>query len=474
MINNVDLTHKPLLKTQALIAGAWHESAKTFPVTNPANGETLAHVTDCGADETYRAIASAKEAFPAWSGLLAKDRAAILHRWATLILEHIEDLAIILNAEQGKPVGEARAEILGGAAYLEWYAGEAVRVYGDLIPSPFKGARVLVQKQAVGVCAMITPWNFPSSMIVRKVGAALAAGCPCILKPAEETPLSALALGALAMEAGVPAGVFNILPTSDPARLGKILCESADVRKLSFTGSTAVGKILYAQCAGTVKKLSLELGGNAPFIVFEDADLDSAVQGALASKYRNAGQTCICANRMYVQESVYAAFSEKFVAAVKGVQSQPLINAEAVEKVQALVADALEGGAVCALGGTAQGQVVAPTVLTHVHSGMRLAQEEIFGPVAPLFSFKDEADVIAQANDTAYGLAAYFYARDVGRVWRVAEALEYGMVAVNSGALTTEVAPFGGVKESGIGREGSKYGLEEYVEMKYILMGGVS
>jgi len=471
----MNLAHKALFQTQtqALIAGGWHENAKTFAVTNPANGETLAHVTDCGADETHKAIAAAKAAFPAWAGLLAKERGAILHRWAALILQNIEDLAVILNAEQGKPLAEARGEIAGGAAYLEWYAGEALRVYGDIIPTPFKGARVLVQKQPVGVCAMITPWNFPSSMIARKVGAALAAGCPCILKPAEATPLSALALGVLAMEAGIPAGVFNILPTSDPVRLGKILCDSADVRKLSFTGSTAVGKILYAQCAGTVKKLSLELGGNAPFIVFEDADLDAAVQGALASKYRNAGQTCICANRIYVQDSVYAGFAEKFVAAVRGVELQPLINMAAVEKVQGLVADALDKGAVCALGGTAQGQVFAPTILTGVRPDMRLAQEEIFGPVAPLFSFRDEADVIAQANDTAYGLAAYFYARDVGRVWRVAEALEYGMVAVNSGGLTTEVAPFGGVKESGIGREGSKYGLEEYVEMKYIMMGGL-
>jgi succinate-semialdehyde dehydrogenase/glutarate-semialdehyde dehydrogenase len=456
-----------------------------MPVHNPATGEKLADVPLCGALETQQAIAAAAAALPAWRARTAAERGRILRRWAELMLAHQDDLALLMTCEQGKPLAEARGEITYAASFLDWFAEEGKRAYGDVIPSPLPDRRIVVIKQAVGVCAAITPWNFPAAMITRKLGPAMAAGCTMVFKPAEQTPLTALALAELGEQAGVPAGVFNVV-TGDPVAIGGELTSSPVVRKLSFTGSTEVGRLLMQQCAPTLKKLSLELGGNAPFIVFDDADLDAAVEGAMLSKYRNAGQTCVCANRFLVQAGVYDAFAEKLAAKAAllkvgngleaGVNQGPLIDEAAVCKVEALVADALAGGAQVVGGGGRHelgGTFYQPTVLTQVLPTMRVAKEEIFGPVAPLFKFHDEAEAVQMANDTEFGLAAYFYARDIGRVWRVSEALEYGMVGINTGVVSTEVAPFGGVKSSGLGREGSKYGLDEYMELKYLSMAGI-
>ena len=461
------------------------KSMNGFEVTNPANGEVVAKVADMGVEETEAAIEKAAVAFESWKNVLAKERAGILKRWADLMMENQDDLALIMTVEQGKPLAEAMGEIAYGATFFEWFAEEGKRAYGDLIPSPITGSRIAVMKQPVGVCGIITPWNFPSAMITRKVGAALAAGCTVVCKPAGETPLSALALEVLAREAGVPEGVFNLVTSSSSAEIGKIMCESEIVKKISFTGSTRVGKILMEQSSSTLKKLSMELGGNAPFIVFDDADVEAAAEGAVACKFRNAGQTCVCANRIYVHENVYDEFCRLYFKKVQGLtvgdglagnDVGPLINAAAVEKVEEFVADALAKGGELQMGGKrhdAGALFFEPTVITGATKDMKVSCEEIFGPVAPIFKFSDEDEVVALANDTEYGLAAYFYGRDLGRVWRVAEALEYGMVAVNTGILSTEVAPFGGVKESGFGREGSKYGLDDYMSLKYVLMGGV-
>lgn len=455
-------------------------------VQNPANGDHVATVKDYSVGEVEAAIKAAKDAMPAWAARTAKDRAGILKRWFSLIMDHQEELAQLITAECGKPLAEARGEVAYGASFVEWFAEEGKRAYGEVIPTHNPGARIVVVKQPVGVVSAITPWNFPVAMITRKAAPALAAGCPMIVKPAEATPLSALAMETLALQAGIPEGLFKIVTTCEPAKIGQVLTTHPDIRKISFTGSTAVGKILMQQAAGTVKRSSMELGGNAPFIVFDDADLDQAVAGAIASKYRNAGQTCVCANRFYVQSGVYDAFVQKFsekVATLKvgdgtadGTDVGPLINAAAMDKVSALVQSALKAGANAIVGGTPSGHgdnFYTPTVLADTTPEMEISSAEIFGPVAPVFKFEDEADVIALANNTPYGLAAYFYARDLGRVWRVAEALEYGMVGVNEGILSTEVAPFGGVKESGIGREGARQGLDEYLETKYMLMGGL-
>ena len=475
-----------LMRHHAFINGAWVSAhpARTFPVFNPATQEQIALVADCGATETEQAIAAAYAALPAWRTKTAVVRAGILNQWRLLILEHLEDLALLMTSEQGKPLSEARAEVKYGASFIEWFAAECQRAYGDIIPPHAPGLRLLVSKQPVGVVAAITPWNFPIAMVTRKVAPALAAGCTVVLKPSEETPLSALALAALAHQAGIPPGVFNIVPGLDATTIGKTLTDSTLVRKLSFTGSTPVGKHLMRQCADTMKKISLELGGNAPFIVFEDADLDAAIQGAIQSKYRNAGQTCVCANRIYVQRSVYAAFLEKFTQATNqlivgdGMQADvtigPLINKKALQKVERLVQDATEKGARVLTGGKAiSGTFYAPTVLAEVQAHMDINREEIFGPVAAVSAFDTEAEVIQQANDTPYGLAAYFYGRDIGRVFRVSEALEYGMVGVNTGIMGTAIAPFGGIKESGIGREGSKYGIEEFMDIKYTCIAGI-
>ncbi len=464
------------LKEQAYVNGQWVSavSGATFDVINPANGEVIASVADLSVEEVRQAIVDANAAFKGWAALTAKERAAIMRRWFDLIVENADDLAALMTAEQGKPLAESKGEVLYGASFIEWYAEEGKRAYGDIIPSPIKGARIYVTRQPVGVAAAITPWNFPSAMITRKVGPALAAGCPMLCKPAKETPLSALALAVLAEEAGVPAGVFNVITSSDSRAVGAELCGNSTVRKLSFTGSTAVGKILMKQCADNVKKISLELGGNAPFIVFEDADLDAAVEGAIICKYRNAGQTCVCANRIFVHAAIYDEFAEKFAAKVAELELSPLINMDAVEKVSELVADATGKGADLVCGGGAKGQYYQPTILKNISKDMDIYHEEIFGPVAPLFKFSDEAEVIKIANDTEYGLASYFYSKDMARIMRVSEALEYGMVGVNTGILSNEVAPFGGVKESGIGREGSKYGLDEYLEMKYTLLAGMN
>jgi succinate-semialdehyde dehydrogenase / glutarate-semialdehyde dehydrogenase len=486
----MELQTPALFRQQAYIDGHWCEAdqgART-EIRNPANAERLGSVPNMGGAETRRAIEAAQAAQPAWRKRTAKERAAVLRKWYELMLRHQEDLARIMTAEQGKPLTEARGEVVYAASFIEWFAEEAKRVYGDVIPGHQADKRILVQKEPVGVTAAITPWNFPAAMITRKVGPALAAGCAMVLKPAPQTPFSALALAALAEEAGLPAGLFSVVTADvDNAReVGAELCANPIVRKLSFTGSTGVGIKLMEQCAPSIKKLSLELGGNAPFIVFEDADLDAAVEGAMVSKYRNAGQTCVCANRIYVQDSVYDAFASKLTEAVRklrvgdgtgpDVTTGPLINADAVEKVQRHIADALDKGAEVKLGGAAHelgGFFFQPTVLTNVDSSMLVAREETFGPVAPLFRFSDEDDVIRQANDTEFGLAAYFYARDLSRVFRVAEALEYGMVGVNTGLISTELAPFGGMKASGLGREGSHYGIEEYLEIKYLCLGGI-
>ena len=481
----MQLNDPSLLRSQWLIDGAWLGEG-VLPIKSPASGELLAHVPNGGAAEATLAVEAAARAQKAWAKLTAKQRGAILRKWFELIIAAREDLARIMTSEQGKPLAEARGEIDYAAAFIEFYAEEGKRIYGEVIPSPWPDARILTLRQPIGVMAAITPWNFPAAMITRKCAPALAAGCACVIKPSPETPLTALALGELAQRAGLPAGVLNIV-TGDAAAIGKVWCEHPLVRFVGFTGSTEIGKLLMRQAASGVKKVGLELGGNAPFIVFEDADLDAAVSGALAAKYRNMGQTCVCANRLYVQEKVYDAFAEKLAKAVSalkvgdgmqdGVQQGPLITQKAVEKVEAHIKDALEKGARVLTGGKKHelgGTFFEPTVLADVTRDMFVAREETFGPLAPLFRFADETDVIEQANATPYGLAAYFYARDLGRVFRVAEALDYGMVGVNSGIISTEAAPFGGVKQSGLGREGSRHGIEEFVEIKYVLLGGLA
>lgn len=481
------LNDTTLLRQQGYIDGQWVDAnnGKTFDVLNPATKEKLGTVPEMGAAETKAAIDAANAALPAWRAKTAKERANILKKWFDLVMAASDDLASIMTAEQGKPFAEAKGEVVYGASFIEWFAEEGKRLYGDTIPAHAPDKRIVVVKQPIGVVASITPWNFPIAMITRKCAPALAAGCTVVAKPAEDTPYSALALVELAERAGVPKGVFNVV-TGIPQEIGTEITANPIVRKVSFTGSTAVGKLLMRQCSDTVKKMSLELGGNAPFIVFDDADLDAAVQGVMASKYRNAGQTCVCANRIYVQDGVYDAFAEKMAVAVKalkvgeghedGVTQGPLINEAAIAKVERLVADAVDKGAKVVVGGSRHekgGTFYTPTILTGVTNDMDCASEEIFGPVAPLYRFTDEADVIKSANDTPYGLATYFYARDIGRVWRVAEALEYGIVGINEGIISTEVAPFGGIKESGLGREGGAYGIEEFVEVKYMCMGGI-
>ncbi len=477
------LNDTSLLKTQAYINGAWAaaDSGKTFSVIDPATGETLAQVADLGAAETRRAIEAANTALPQWAALTATERATMLRRWHDLMLQHTKDLALLMTSEQGKPMAESIGEVRYGATFVEWFAEEGKRAYGENIPSHGRNLRIMVLKQPVGVVGAITPWNFPNAMICRKVAPALAAGCTVVIKPSEETPLSALALAELAHQAGIPPGVINIVTGTNAPEIGGELTANPLVRKISFTGSTAVGKRLMAQCAPTVKKVSLELGGNAPFIVFDDAQLDKAVAGAIASKYRNAGQTCVCANRIFVQAGVYDAFLEKFTQTISGLKTGngidegvfvgPLINQKALQKVQNLVAGALAQGArLCTGGNGLGGTFYAPTVLADVRPGMDILNEEIFGPVAPVIRFETEEQVIQMANDTPYGLAAYFYGQNTGRVFRVAEALEYGMIGVNTGLIGTTLAPFGGMKESGIGREGSKYGLEEFLEVKYVCL----
>ena len=474
-----------LLRQQAYIDGRWldAESKQSQTIHNPANGNLIGAVPVMGANETRDAIEAANLALSGWSRQTAKERAAKLRNWFDLIIQHQDDLAYLMTLEQGKPLAEARGEILYAASYVEWFAEEAKRVYGDVIPSPQTGKKLLVLKQPIGVTAAITPWNFPAAMITRKVAPALAAGCTIVLKPAPQTPFSALALADLAERAGIPQGVFNVV-TGDAVAIGGELTGNPTVRKLSFTGSTNVGRLLMAQCAHDIKKLSLELGGNAPFIVFEDADVDAAVEGALVSKYRNNGQTCVCANRFYVHDNVYESFAEKLKAAVEefrvgdglqgGVTLGPLIDASAVTKIQSHIADAVSKGAKVMTGGKIHplgGTFFEPTILMDVPHHALVAKEETFGPLAPLLRFRDEAEAVAHANDTEFGLAAYFYSRDLARIFRVAEALEYGIVGINSGAISTEVAPFGGMKASGLGREGSKYGIDEYVEIKYLSIG---
>ncbi|MDN2673204.1 NADP-dependent succinate-semialdehyde dehydrogenase [Janthinobacterium sp. SUN026] len=483
----LQLKDPTLLRHQAYVNGAWVDAdgGQTINVSNPATGEHIGTVPLMGAAETRRAIEAANAAWPAWRKKTSKERAAVLRRWHDLILENADDLALIMTTEQGKPLPEAKGEVQFGASFIEWFAEEGKRVAGDTLQSPWPDRRLVITKEPIGVCAAITPWNFPAAMITRKVGPALAAGCPMVLKPAEATPFSALALAVLAERAGVPAGVFSIV-TGAPKDIGGEMTSNPIVRKLTFTGSTQVGRLLAEQCAPTIKKLSLELGGNAPFIVFDDADLDAAVEGAIASKYRNAGQTCVCANRLYVQDSVYDAFADKLVAAVAklkvgngieaGVTQGPLIDAKAVAKVEEHVADALGKGGRLLAGGKrhALGNgFFEPTIIADVTNDMRVATEETFGPLAPLFRFKTDDEVIALANNTEFGLAAYFYSRDIGRIWRVAEGLETGMVGVNTGLISNEIAPFGGVKQSGLGREGSTYGIEDYLVIKYICMGGI-
>lgn len=481
----MQLNDPTLFRQQAFIDGRWRDasSGENLGVTNPANGQQLGRVPKMGAEETREAIDAAARALPAWRALTARERATILRRWFDLMMEHQDDLARLMTLEQGKPLAEAKGEIGYAASFIEWFAEEGKRIYGDTIPGHQADKRLLVIKQPIGVTAAITPWNFPSAMITRKAGPALAAGCTMVLKPASQTPFSALALAELANRAGIPEGVFNVV-TGSASEVGNELTGNPLVRKLSFTGSTEIGRQLMEQCAKDIKKVSLELGGNAPFIVFDDADLDKAVEGALASKFRNAGQTCVCANRLYIQDGVYDRFAEKLQQAVSklqigdGLQPNvtigPLIDEKAIAKVQEHIADALDKGARVATGGKPHelgGNFFQPTILVDVPSDAKVAKEETFGPLAPLFRFKDEADVIAQANDTEFGLAAYFYARDLGRVFRVGEALEYGIIGINTGLISTEVAPFGGVKSSGLGREGSKYGIEDYLEIKYMCIG---
>ncbi len=484
---SIQLSDQDLLKTQAYINGQWvdADSGETVAVTNPANGEVIAEVAKCSTAETRRAIEAAEAAFVEWRRRTAKERAGLLRKWFNLMMEAQEDLALIMTLEQGKPLAESRGEIAYGANYIEWFAEEAKRIYGDTIPAPSNDKRIVCIKQPVGVVACITPWNFPNAMLTRKIAPALAAGCTVVCKPANATPLSAYAFTELAERAGIPAGVINMI-TGETSAIGEEMTSNPIVRKLTFTGSTPVGKKLMAACSATVKRTSMELGGNAPFIVFDDADLDAAVAGALISKYRNAGQTCVCANRILVQEGCYDAFAAKLADAVgglkmgpgteEGVTVGPLITEEAANDMEAFVEDAVSKGATKVVGGNRSElgtQFFEPTILTNVSGEMRVFREEIFGPIAPLFKFSTEEEAIQMANDTEFGLACYFYARDVGRVWRVAEGLEYGIVGINEGIISNEMAPFGGVKESGQGREGSKYGLDDYTEIKYMLMGGI-
>ncbi|NOV22597.1 NADP-dependent succinate-semialdehyde dehydrogenase [Cupriavidus necator] len=481
----LNLQDSSLLRQQCFIDGRWIDGERRIDVTNPATGERVGQVPQLGAAETRQAIEAANRALPAWRARTAKERSALLRKWFELILASQEDLARIMTAEQGKPIAEARGEIAYAASFIEWFAEEGKRVYGDTIPAPVTNQRIVVTKEPVGVCAAITPWNFPAAMITRKAGPALAVGCTMVLKPASQTPLTALALVALAERAGIPAGVLSVV-TGSASAIGGEMSSNPLVRKLTFTGSTEVGRVLMAQTASTIKKVSMELGGNAPFIVFDDADLDAAVEGAIVSKYRNAGQTCVCANRIYVQSGVYEAFAQKLVAAVAalkvgngmedGVRIGPLIDDKAVAKVEEHIADALGKGARLLQGGQRHAlghSFFQPTVLADVAPGMLVAREETFGPLAPLFRFDTEDDVVAMANDTEFGLASYFYARDLGRVWRVSERLEYGMVGVNTGLISNEVAPFGGVKQSGVGREGSHYGIDDYLVIKYTCMAGI-
>jgi succinate-semialdehyde dehydrogenase / glutarate-semialdehyde dehydrogenase len=485
--STLPLKDAALFRQQCYVDGRWIDAdgGRTMDVVNPAVGRVVGTAPVFGAAETRKAIDAANRAWPAWRAKTAKERSAILRKWNDLMLEHVDDLALILTTEQGKPLAEARGEITIGAAYIEWFAEEAKRVYGDVIPTIGNDRRLVVTKEPVGVCGAITPWNFPCSMITRKVSPALAAGCTVVIKPAEATPYSAFALAELAHRAGFPPGVLNVI-TGDAPAIGGELCANPIVRKISFTGSTEVGRLLMKQVAPTIKKISLELGGNAPFIVFDDADLDAAAEGAMVSKYRNAGQTCVCANRIFVHDKVYDAFAARLAQRVKqlkvgpgteaGVTQGPLINDEALAKVEAHVGDATSQGARVITGGKRSalgGNFYEPTVLADVTPQMRIFREETFGPVAPLIRFRDDAEVIELANRTEFGLASYFYSRDIGRIWRVAEALEYGMVGVNTGLITTEVAPFGGMKQSGLGREGSKYGIEEFVEVKYVCFGGI-
>ncbi|MBM9613241.1 NAD-dependent succinate-semialdehyde dehydrogenase [Desulfobulbus rhabdoformis] len=483
----MNLRCQELLRSQCFVDGTWTDGsgADRIAVYNPATGALVGTVPAFSQKETQKAIDAASRAWPAWKRLSVDERSRILRCWYELIVEHHLDLAVLMTLEQGKPLAEAQGEVLHGASYVEWFAEEAKRIYGDTMPMAQKGKRIVVLKEPVGVCAAITPWNFPSQMVTRKAAPALAAGCPVVLKPAARTPFSALALAFLAQKAGFPPGVFNVI-TGPAQEIGQEMTANPLIRKLSFTGSTAVGKRLMRDCAGTVKKVSLELGGHAPFVVFDDADVDAAVRGAMSSKYRNSGQTCVCANRFIVQEGIYAEFAEKLVAAVQKlqvgsgfdqcVQQGPLIDQAALDKVEAQVADAVTLGAEIACGGMRVGKAgyfYAPTVLLGATKDMRIAREETFGPVAPIFSFKEDRDAVSLANSTPYGLAAYFYSQNINRIWRVAEALEYGMVGINTGRMSSEAAPFGGIKESGIGREGSKYGLEEYLELKYLCLGGL-
>lgn len=474
-----------LLKQQCYLNGEWVSGTETMTVTNPATGEVIGTIPHLGQAETAKAIADANAAWPAWRKKTAKERSAILRKWFNLMMENQDDLAAILTTEQGKPLAEAKGEIAYGASYIEWFAEEGKRLYGENIPSHMADRRIMVTKEPIGVCVAITPWNFPNAMITRKAAPAMAAGCPMIVRPADLTPFSALAMGELAHRAGIPAGVFQVI-TGKSRVIGAEFTSNPTVRKLTFTGSTEVGRVLMEQCAGTVKKVSMELGGNAPFIVFDDADLDAAVEGAIASKYRNAGQTCVCANRLYVQDGVYDAFAEKLAIAVgklkvgngvdDGVTQGPMIDEKSMEKVEEHIADALAKGAKVLLGGKRHAlghSFFEPTILTGVTQNMAVAREETFGPMAPLFRFSTEEEVVKYANDTEFGLASYFFSRDIGRIFRVSEALEYGMVGVNSGLISTEIAPFGGVKQSGLGREGSKYGIEDYVTIKYTCLAGL-
>lgn len=481
-----EIKDKQLLKCFSYINGSWHTSDNHFEVTNPANGELIAKVSNAGIDETNLAVKSAKTALTMWSAKSANERAVLLRSWFNLMMEHQNDLGVILTLEQGKPLAEAKGEIAYGASFLEWFAEEGKRVYGDVIPAPSGDKKIIVIKQPVGVVASITPWNFPNAMIARKAAAALAAGCTFVVRPSEATPLSALAMAELAERAGIPAGVFNVVVGDDAKGMGKVLTQHPDVNKFTFTGSTGVGKLLIQQCATSVKKVSMELGGNAPFIVFNDADIDAAVQGAILSKYRNAGQTCVCTNRIFVQQNVLAQFTEKFTDAVKtltvgnglneGVTIGPMISNKAVSDVEKLVAESVNAGAKIHLGGERIAQdslFYQPTIISHVTNDMPIAANEIFGPVSPIIAFNTEDEVIEMANNTEYGLAAYFYSRDIGTIWRVSEGLEFGMIGINEGSISNAAAPFGGVKQSGSGREGSKYGLHDYLSIKYLCMGGL-
>ncbi|MCT4655138.1 MAG: NAD-dependent succinate-semialdehyde dehydrogenase [Cohaesibacter sp.] len=478
------LKDKCLLESRAFIGGEWRETGARFAVSNPATGEDIAHVADCSVADIKRAIDIAYDAQKDWAKTTGKERAAILRRWYDLMVEAADDLALILCAEMGKPLAEAKGEILYGASFIEWFSEEAKRIYGDVIPGHQRDKRITVFKQPVGVVGSITPWNFPNAMIARKVAPALAAGCAFVARPAELTPLSALAMAVLAERAGVPKGVFSVVTNHDAAAAGEELCANPKIAKITFTGSTRVGQILMRQCADTIKKMSLELGGNAPFIVFDDADIDAAVEGAMIAKFRNNGQTCVCANRLYVQSGIYDAFAQRLVEAVgalkpgngmdEGVTTGPLISEAAVAKVEAHLGDAKKAGATVLTGGARlDGTLFEPTVLANVPREARVSSEETFGPLAPLIRFDSEEEVIEMANDSEFGLAGYFYARDIARVWRVAEAMETGMVGVNTGLISTEVAPFGGIKQSGLGREGSKYGMDDYLEIKYVCLGGI-